>query len=95
MSQIVKGTKGGKPLTQRDVAESVLGLQQVAAQLRTAAKSQPLSDYGSPVVAVTVSGITDNATFIEQVADELLTLIDGEVALEVPPGTPQTLQDGS
>ena len=81
---ILQGSKGGQPLTQREVAESIVGLQQVARDLRVASRTPPLEGYGTAVVAVTASGISDNAAFIERVAEELLRLIDGAVAIEIP-----------
>lgn len=63
-------------VTQRDIAETVLGLRQEALGLRSAASARQIPDMDEPAVVVTVAGLTATAEYLDQVASELLTLID-------------------
>jgi hypothetical protein len=74
-------------VTQRDVAESAAGLQKAAYSLRSAAAGQPIGNVpGSehdPAVAVSAKALTDMATYLETVADELFGLLP-EQQIKVP-----------
>lgn len=74
------------PITQRDIAETVLGLRQEARSLRSAAATRPIPDMDEPVVVVKVSGLMATAEYLEQVAAELVTLIDDQKKVRIPTG---------
>lgn len=57
-------------VTQRDIADSVSGLRDIAKDLRSAA-AQPENGQ----VLVRASAMINHAAYLEQVASELLTLI--------------------
>lgn len=62
-------------VTQRDVAESVVGLRGVASDLREAAAE--VAPEGAPpgTVLINARALTAHANYLDEVADELLTLI--------------------
>lgn len=66
-------------ITQRDIAESAAGLQNVAKDLRSAVD---VSEGG--VSQVKVSAMQNHAAYLDQVASELLTLIP-DTPVKTPP----------
>ena len=73
-------------ITQRDLAETIVGLKQAAQSLTAAASTQPVPDMGEPVVIVKVAGLIAVAEYLETVAAELLTLVE-ERPVEVKPNS--------
>lgn len=64
------------PVTQRDLVESVSGLQSIAKDLRGAANSKPIPGFEHPVVPVGAQGLLHHAAFLDRVVGEILQLIE-------------------
>ena len=71
-------------ITQRDVVETILGLERVAADLKSAASSPSLPEFETPTVPVQVAGLLGHAEFLSQAARELQNLIPDR-AVGIPP----------
>jgi len=68
--------------TVRDISDSCAGLRGVAERLREAAQGRPLEGYATSVVPTNVSGLQDDAQYIDSVVEELRRLIpEGRVKL--------------
>ena len=65
-------------LTTHDILESIEGLRKVGRALRSAAQNEPLPKFKPPAVLVLVSGLLQQAQYLEGVADELQHLIPNE-----------------
>ena len=64
--------------TVRDIAETCMGLAQVAARLREAAGAPPVAGSQEHVVLANVQGLLADAQFIETVVSELGGLLPDE-----------------
>lgn len=64
-----------KKVTQRDIHDTIVGLRQTAKTLRDAASGTPLEGYKVATVPASVSGLLAQASYLEQIADELRLLI--------------------
>ena len=79
-------------ITQRDVLETIIGLQGIATDLRKAADSSPLPDYKKPTVPVQVAGLLNHSSYLFRVADELRQLIpDTEIQIPKEPAPVEKL----
>jgi hypothetical protein len=65
-------------ITQKDILETILGLQRIADDLRKAAESSPLPNFKKPTVPVQITGLLNHSSYLTQVAEELRQLIPDE-----------------
>ena len=71
-------------VTQRQLAETIMGLQHVARDLRNAVDVEPLEGTKGTVVPASKEGLLTHAEFLQRAAEELLSLIDDDVPVVVP-----------
>lgn len=62
-------------LTQHDIVDSIVGLRELAKDLRAATESPTVAKINPPAVPVSVQGLLRHAVYLEAVADELRGLI--------------------
>lgn len=75
-------------VTQRDIVDSIIGLRELARDLRNASDGPTVAKINPPAVPVSVQGLLRHAVYLETVADELRGLVlDTDVI--VPPSEPQ------
>jgi hypothetical protein len=71
-------------VTQRQLAETIAGIQSIAQDLRGATDVEPIPDTRGRIVPASAEGLKSHAEFLERAARELLNLIDDDVPIEVP-----------
>ena len=62
-------------VTQRDIVDSIIGLRNIARDLRQATDSPLVKGVSPAAVPLSVEGLIRHANYLETVADELQTLI--------------------
>ena len=70
-------------VTQQDVLDTIMGLRKVASDLRSATEAPPVKGLPPGTVITQISGLLANATYLENVADELRHLIP-DTPVKVP-----------
>lgn len=65
-------------ITQRDIVESVTGLRDTAKVIRSVIEAGTRDRNGNVTVTIRPDGLMRQATYLDQVADELATLIPDE-----------------
>jgi hypothetical protein len=65
-------------ITQRDIVESVTGLRDTAKVIRSMIEAGSRDRNGNVTVTIRPDGLMRQATYLDQVADELATLIPDE-----------------
>lgn len=65
-------------ITQRDIVESVTGLRDTAKVIRSVIAAGTRDRNGNVTVTIRPDGLMRQATYLDQVADELATLIPDE-----------------
>lgn len=65
-------------ITQRDIVESVIGLRDTARVIRSILEAGTRDRNGNVTVTIRPEGLTRQASYLDQVADELATLIPDE-----------------
>lgn len=65
-------------ITQRDIVESVTGLRDTAKVIRSVIEAGTRDRNGNVTVTIRPEGLMRQATYLDQVADELETLIPDE-----------------
>lgn len=65
-------------ITQRDIVESVTGLRDTAKVIRSVIEAGTRDRNGNVTVTIRPEGLMRQATYLDQVADELATLIPDE-----------------
>ena len=65
-------------ITQRDIVESVTGLRDTAKVIRSVIDGGTRDRKGNITVTIRPDGLLRQATYLEQVADELTSLIPDE-----------------
>ncbi len=66
------------PITQRDIVESVTGLRDTAKVIRSILSSGDRDRKGTVTVTLRIDELDRQARYLDQVADELTTLIPDE-----------------
>jgi len=64
-----------KIITQQDIVDSIVGLKNVARDLRQAVDGPTVAGVNPPAVPVAVPGLLAHAGYLDQVAEELQNLI--------------------
>lgn len=65
-------------ITQHDIVESVTGLRDTAKVIRSVIEAGTRDRNGNVTVTIRPDGLMRQATYLDQVADELTTLIPDE-----------------
>lgn len=65
-------------ITQRDIVESVTGLRDTAKVIRSMIEAGARDRNGNVTVTIRPEALTRQASYLDQVADELATLIPDE-----------------
>lgn len=75
-------------VTQRDLAETISEMHNVARDLRETADDEPIVGTKGKAVPASIKGLRSSADFLDQVVQELRELLDDEKPIVVPKEDP-------
>ena len=64
-----------KTVTQRDLVDTIVGLREIAKDLKQAVDNPTVAGVTPPAVPVAIQGLIKHAAYLEGVAEELQTLV--------------------